>query len=562
MNAESRRRLVALLAQVKTVSSEGLESDTIEFKWYANENALQNASGLTDEITAFANSLGGEIVVGVLDDSDVPPGEWESQLHGIPSVDTILTRERILGRIVPAIPIEVENLDFEGKNYVVISVPRIRHSLVGSRSGRFCLREGRSSRPMTPDEVRSKVQDLQTYDWSAQDIDASTADLDPEVTEDARLRYATRRQMAEQPSREAFLEAVGITRNGLVTKGGLLFLGLADKIRDCLGTFEYRFTWRRANGDLELNEVWRGSLWGAIAKALDLFDRCNSTLAFRFNDVGYEAPLLDKEAFHEAFLNALVHRDYGIDGMVSVDFLGDEITIVSPGGFYGGVTAENIARHEPRHRNGALAQTLMNYGFVDRAGVGVQRMGVSSLMYGRRFPRFREVENTVKVVMQATYYRAGVFVIASENNGGYGVPELLLLNTLYGAGAIPVREAEALISPAIRTIDSSWTVLKRAVENLEAAEIGATREGAFVYVPRDWASMLDVTRVLDIPTAGPRYMLLYSYLRDNESATNRELTPHLGYESNAMTTRLPRRATFVRSTGRGLAARWVLNDGM
>lgn len=560
MNAETRERLETILEQVKTRPSEDLESDTVEFKVYSSENAMHGANELTNEITAFANTRGGIIIIGVLDNTNVVHGQWETQLDGFDEIDTIRTRERILGRINPAIPLEVDNYIFEGKNYAVITVPRIRHSLVGSRSGKYCRRQGRSSIPMTPEEVIRAVQALQTYDWSAQDTDANLDDLDDESLEAALNWYAQQRGMVESPSRESFLEAVGVTRNGRVTKGGLLFLGRMERIRDLLGTFEYRFTWRQPNGDLKVNDVWQGSLWVAIERASGHFASCNDVFNFTFQDVEYDAPLLDEMAFHEAFLNAIVHRDYAADGMIAVDFSGHEIAITSPGNFYGGVTAQNIAKHEPRHRNGALAQTLMNFGFVDRAGVGVQRMGLSSLRYGRRFPEFYEIDNSVKVTMQASYCRPGVFVIAVENKDTYTVPTLLLLNAAYETGAIPVREAEALIKSTTRTTDDSWTLLRRAVENTNVLEIGATRDGAFVYVPREWAGAMDVTKVLEIPTGGPRYLLLYSFLRNNERASNRELTPYLGYENRDQTTRLLGRATFVRSNGRGAGARWTLND--
>lgn len=70
-----------------------------------------------------------------------------------------------------------------------------------------------------------------------------------------------------------------------------------------------------------------------------------------------------------------MHRDYSVDGMISVTYFGEELRIHSPGAFFGGVTSDNIARHEPRHRNKNLARILMTHDLVDRAGIGAFEWG-------------------------------------------------------------------------------------------------------------------------------------------------------------------------------------------
>jgi ATP-dependent DNA helicase RecG len=57
----------------------------------------------------------------------------------------------------------------------------------------------------------------------------------------------------------------------------------------------------------------------------------------------------------EAVLNALVHRDYFLHQSIHMSLADDRIEITSPGGFIGGVTAENILRHPPVRRNPLLA---------------------------------------------------------------------------------------------------------------------------------------------------------------------------------------------------------------
>ena len=172
---------------------------------------------------------------------------------------------------------------------------------------------------------------------------------------------------------------------------------------------------------------------------------------------------MDPVSFHEAYLNALVHRDYSVDGMISVTFTDKELKIHSPGEFFGGVTSENIAIHEPRHRNKNLAQILMLHNLVDRAGMGVLRMGLGSLRYGRKFPEFREQSDSVEVRMEAQYIRPAVAVLAINNKDSWGIPELLIINSVYEIGVVSVQELELKLR---RLDESPWQSIEKAVNNI------------------------------------------------------------------------------------------------
>src|SRR5262249_52750111 len=100
---------------------------------------------------------------------------------------------------------------------------------------------------------------------------------------------------------------------------------------------EYRFSRKTHTGRLIVNDVWDDCLWNTIKRAKSHFNKLNEKTHIRFRGKDYEVQLLDPIAFHEAYLNAIVHRDYSIDGMVSVEFLDDRLTVTSPGTFYGGV---------------------------------------------------------------------------------------------------------------------------------------------------------------------------------------------------------------------------------
>lgn len=547
--------VVAILSRISTCPSESLESEVVEFKEYRDVAALNNSKELSDEVVAFANAGGGTIIVGVRDSSNIRDGDWASQLVGFPTCDLIELRDRLLGRVNPrGIAIQVDSIEYEGKNYLGIKVPKYRGGLVATTSGKVHIRDGRSSRPMSPGEIEHAVKTLPTFDWSSEEVllDPNAA-LDMHSVEVAKSAFAGLRKLSDL-STSNFLEAIGVTKHGVLTKGGVLFLGRADVIESVVGLFEFRFSWKTKAGDLLINDVWSGCLWEAINRAKAHFDFCNRFKEFEWEGVKHFVPMLDSVAFHEAFLNALVHRDYSQDGMVSVDYHGTKMCISSPGSFYGGVTSDNIFKHQPRHRNKALARILMAFNLVDRAGMGVRRISQRSLMYGRKFPNFRDKGGVIEVSMDAEYMRSTVFVIA-QRQPGYGLSELLVLNSVYGQEGVPVSDIEAQLAVLS---DEPWQELCRIVEEVKYVELCGTREGVLVRVKKRYADLFEVSKHSKSARVSDKLIALYKYLRKHDSASNADLSVVLEYAHSSQTSAFLRQTKFVQREGDGPAAVWRL----
>ena len=522
--------VLALLPKLRLHDSESLESETVEFKAFKHLKALHNDKSLVGELCAFANHLGGVLVVGVQDSSNLPKqADRAQQLVGFDTVDTTELEQRLRGQIQGPIDLRVENIKFkfDSKNYVAIYIVRDLEHLVMTTSGKVYIREGRSSRPMRPDEIKRAIASMPNYDWSAEVLASCPIrdTLDTADVKEAFDKYLKIKSLSPPPTHENFLEAVGITRNGYLTRGGLLFLGKKNIIQDKLGNYEFRFTWREGI-DLKVNEVWSGNLWQSIKQAKAHFLKCVEKKQIEIKANQFSVENLDSVAFNEAFLNAIVHRDYGVDGMVVIDFCDLVLSVTSPGVFYGGVTADNIAVHQPRHRNKSLARILMDYGLVDRAGAGVKRMSIKSLIYGRKFPHFEEVHDSVRVSMQAEHISTPIFMLThGKQDKNLHLHDLVLLNILHKKSYCSVYRCMQEIK---NLTPQPWQGVQDCVQRWSSyIDFYANKQDVFVAIRDEMKEFFELARSFRPPANSNKLVQLFMLLCKYEKVSAHDIAQHL-----------------------------------
>lgn len=552
--------MIDILESLKTQPSESFESELIEFKNFNSERALHNSKELAEEISALANKNGGTIVIGVIDSSNVKNEDWNSQLNGFDKVDLDTTKERLLGKINPKIDIKLKDLEYEAKNYLLIEVPNIIHSLVTTSSGKTYLREGKSSIPASPEQIQVLVKNLQSYDWSSQEIYLDIFDaLDGNAIIEAKRDFSIRRGIPITDLTDTnFLESIGATKNGLLNNAGLLFLGKKEIINANLGLFEYRFSWKTQDGRLKINEVWDDCIWNSIKKAKSHFLVCNkkSSVTFKGND--YVLSTLDEQAYHEALLNSIVHRDYSIDGMTSINFKENELIITNPGTFYGGVSSENISYHEPRHRNKALARTLMAFQLVDRAGMGVLRIGLNSLMYGRDLPVWKENLDNIEVRMPAEYFKVDIFLATQKYITNCSITELYIINSLHKVGSKNIKLLEKELTTIIQ---NPWVSIQRSLAREEMKKyfcVNGNNDGIFICTNELGEIILTVNKNFKKASNSEKHVKLYSHLKTYKTSTNEEIMSLLGFASAASTYNFLKKLKYVKNTGKSRSSRWSL----
>lgn len=349
----------------------GGEDSFTEFK-----REIESPDALAAELIAFANSGGGQILVGV-DDAGMVAGVDDPQR----------TEERILniGRnnCVPPMDLLIEKVDVNGKKLVIVHVPRRLGRPYENKRGQCFIRVGSTKRLASADERARLLEAAGLFHFEETPVPRTTS-LD-DLEEEAFAGYYRRVYDASLDKTEVPLlrmlenmrfvvqDLTGVRR---LSVAGLLLFG--QRPQDHL--FYSRVSVVRWAG-LEAGEeiIDRQEVLGRlpqIIEAAESFVLRNTRLSTRI--IG--ARQLDfhqypRPAIREAIINAVAHRDYSLSGsQVRVFIFDNRLEVYSPGRLPNGVTLDNIRTHFSKPRNEIIARALLNLGYVNILGSGIPRM--------------------------------------------------------------------------------------------------------------------------------------------------------------------------------------------
>ncbi|MBM3301192.1 MAG: hypothetical protein FJY85_14710, partial [Deltaproteobacteria bacterium] len=263
----------------------------------------------------------------------------------------------------------------------------------------------------------------------------SDADLDP--TEIIHLRKIIQRdaqneELARLPDRP-LLEAMGLITMDGVTLAGLLVGGGKEALAHHVPQHEITFLRYRSTTRYDQRRDLRGSLLAVLREMEQLVSVNNRVRTVQEEGFGQlEFPDLSWEVAREAVLNAVTHRDYFLRQGVQVALYRNRLEVISPGGFIGNITPENVLRHPPVHRNELLARAFQTVGLVNRVGLGVDRIYESLLRLGKDVPRYTADEAHVRLVIPLQTHERFALFIAMEERGGRSLDldDLLILRAL------------------------------------------------------------------------------------------------------------------------------------
>ena len=361
------------------------ESETIEFKRELNDSVYKTLS-------AFANTDGGILLLGVGDDGEVFgfSGDLDSLARSI---------RHNLG-INPSIKVK----EIGGKKVVIIEVPQ--SSVPVSFRGRYYRRVGAQTVEMGWEDLRRFFLQKSGVTWDSLPSPATLEDLN-ENTIRRFVHMAKDRlpHISENEDVESILDKLGLLDDGKITNAALLLFGkepqkyyIQAKVR--IGRFKDPVT---IIDDKEIE----GNLFTQVEEAMKII---MSHIGVRYEFEGgprrkeiWDYPL---DALREAIINALIHRDYTDPSNVQIKIFDDFIWMWNPGKLPAGVNLEDLKRetHPSRLRNSKIAQVFYYAGLIERWGTGTFKMVRLCLENGLSEPEFSEEAGGFVVLLRKDIY--------------------------------------------------------------------------------------------------------------------------------------------------------------
>ena len=383
------------------------ESDRVEFKESLSGRA---PTRIREAICAFANDLPnhkvpGLVFVGVKDDGTI------GNLAITDRLLQQLTDMKTDGNILPPPSLSVEKQVLRGRDVAIISVqpsdsPPVRfkgaihvrtgprRSLATAQDERILNEKRRSGdRPFDIQPIPSaRLSDLNLTQFANEYLAQAFS---------AEILVANDRSLNEQLAATKMIVALD---QPTATVLGLLTIGKnpQDFLPGAYVQF-LRIDGREFSDDIIDSEDMSGAIPDLLRRINDkLISHNRIAVAIATGAVEQRAALYPIEALQQIIWNAVMHRTYeGTHTPVRITWFNDRIEIMSPGGAFGTVDAENFGQPGfTDYRNPNLADAMKTLGYVQRFGVGIAIAKRQLADAGHPEPEFEVSDNFVCVTIK------------------------------------------------------------------------------------------------------------------------------------------------------------------
>lgn len=362
------------------------------------------AEALAEQMVAFANAVGGTIILGM---------DTQGNLYAQAAEDLEPIFERALAlcepRFRPADLPQWEVEDTPAGPVVAIHVRPTPHQM-HTACGELYVRSGTLNVRLEPDELRRKAYSTEAPALFEDGVlpGATVEDLDGEIIEEYQRHRLERGPRGESFTRFALLRDAGaIDSAGQPTMAGMLLFGHSPQhFMPQVGIVIVRFKGTSLHKAVTSQERYarRVEVVGPAARVIE------KTWEVLFEEIEHQ-PLVQGlerrerfaypvEAVREVIVNAVCHRDYSITGQrIEVRLFDDRLEVMSPGGLPGHMTLDNIL-DEHYSRNPRLVRGLYYWGYIEELGQGIDIIYEAMRREHHPEPEFRDTGRAFTVILR------------------------------------------------------------------------------------------------------------------------------------------------------------------
>jgi len=334
---------------------------------------LPQPDDLATEMVAFANTDGGEILIGVSD---------KGRVVGVEELDRVMqTVDNIAyHNCEPPVTVVQETVKEEARIALVVHVPKGAQRPYRTNRGIYYIRTTSGKRQASREELLRLFQATESlyYDetpmmWtSMMDIEAQALNDVLQIAGEQGFDVGSIDQERLLRNWRLLREIDGQTR---LTLAGALFL--ARHPQHFL-PYAYVSALRISGTEISNEPLDQKRIEGRLLSILEDTRRFLYIYLRRPHRIqGLEPevhPELPEEVLREALVNALSHRDYTISAPIRVIVFDDRVEVRTPGQLPNTVTLESLAYGIHVLRNPILYSMFLRIGLVTDAGSGIPRM--------------------------------------------------------------------------------------------------------------------------------------------------------------------------------------------
>lgn len=352
------------------IISEG-EGYNIEFK-----ESL--SSDLGKEICAFANSIGGKVLIGISD---------KKQINGIEITNKLKSQiHDIVRNLDPKLEVSLDKFS----NVLIINVPEGKDKPY-SANGKFYVRQGTNSQQLNRDEIREFFQ--KEGKISFDDKPNIQFDLNKDFNKNAFSFFIEKSKISSVLTKEQILNNLELLEEGKIKNAGVLLF--CNKVTRFF--LNAQITCALFLGDdkvsiLDKKEFERDLYLNYEEVIKYIKSKLNTEYIIKTAGPREEKLELPEDALREALLNAIVHRDYFSNAEIQIYIFKNRLEIVNPGGLVPGMKISDLGK-KSLSRNKLLFGLLQRMNLVEKAGTGILRIKNAMKDYKLESPLIETDEN-------------------------------------------------------------------------------------------------------------------------------------------------------------------------
>ncbi len=428
-----------------------MESQEREYKEQWRDEHLKT-------ICAFANTNGGELIIGINDKGKtIGVKNSKKLLEDIPSKTS-----NHLG-IVSSVILDV----IDGKEIVTVTIKP--YNVPISYNGKYYKRTGSTTVELNNNELTQFLLAKSGQTWDTLPFpDTNVNDINPETIN----RF---KALAEQrlPSivgtedLELILENLRLLNNGTITNAGVLLFG--DTPQKYFPTATIKIGEFRDDEDLVRDDIVEGNLLKQVYKTIDLLSNKYLSTEYYYDGVNRkERKHYPEKALRESLLNAIVHKDYSISSDIFIKVYPNKLIISNPGQLPPQLSVDALKyEHSSIPYNPVIAKTFYYAGLIENWGRGTIAMIKDCKETKKPIPIF---ENN-KGIFKVTFFTTKGFVNQFDlNDRQEFILEHLFANENSTAGNIFIASREKGIKTSERTVQRDleqlveWDIIIREGE--------------------------------------------------------------------------------------------------